>query len=124
MANLTGIRGDTFNLPFSLTTGTSPAAINLSGATVFFTMKERLSDSDAVAPVKKQTPAASGITVVSTGNGTVSVNIGTGDSALFKTGPYHYGLQVRTATDTVYTTTTGLFNVQGDFGLRADVPTG
>ena len=118
MANLTGFRGDTFNLPFSLTTGTPAAAINLSGATVFFTLKENVSDSDANATVKKQTPTASGVTILSSGDGTVNVNIPTGESYFFKTGPYYYGLQVKTVTNAVYTAVTGLFNIKADITRR------
>lgn len=116
MANLTGFRGDTFNLRFSLTTGTPATTVNLTGATVFFTLKERVSDSDAQATVRKNTPAVSGIT---TGEaGAITVNIPTGESYFFKTGPYHYGIQVKSPINTVQTSVTGIFNIEADVTRR------
>ena len=121
MASITGFRGDTFNIGFSVTTGSPGAPVDLSGASVYFTMKERLGDSDANATVKKRTPTVSGVTITSSGEGTISVNLPTGESYNFKTGPYYYGLQVKTVDNSVYTTTTGRLHVKAAVGLQADV---
>ena len=116
MANLTGFRGDTLNLRFSLTTGTPAATVNLTGATVFFTLKERISYSDAQATVRKNTLPGSGITTGAAGS--VTVNIPTGESYSLKTGPYYYGLQVKTAASTIHTAATGIFNIKADITRR------
>lgn len=119
MADITVFRGDTIDLDLTITTGSNSGAANLSGATLFFTLKERVSDSDAQAALKKQTPSGSGITITNTGAGLATVNIPTGDSYYFKTGPYHYGIQLKDASSNIFTITTGLFNVKADITRRS-----
>lgn len=120
MADITAFRGDTINVDLTIATGSPSAAANLAGATVYFTLKEEVSMTDAQATVRKESPAASGITITDAAGGLATVNIGTGDSYYFKTGPYHYGVQLKTASSTVFTIVTGLFNVKADITRRTN----
>ena len=118
MANITVFRGDTIELDLTITTGSNSGAANLSGADIYFTIKKSPSDPDSKAVVKKETPAASGITVTNTGQGLATVNIPTGDSYYFQTGPYYYGIQLKDVSNNVFTIVTGLFNVKADVTRR------
>lgn len=118
MANITVYRGDTIELDLTITTGASSGAANLSGASLYFTLKENISDTTPA--LKKQTPSASGITITNTGQGLATVNIPTGDSYSFKTGPYYYGVQLKDDSANIFTIVTGLFNVQADITRRTN----
>ena len=120
MANITVYRGDTIDLDLTITTGSNSSAADLAGATLYFTLKEQVSMTDAQATLKKESPAASGITITDAAGGLATVNIPTGDSYYFKTGPYYYGVQLKDATANVFTIVTGLFNVLADVTRRTD----
>ena len=120
MADITAFRGDTINVDLTITTGNPSTAADLAGATVYFTLKEEVSMTDAEATVRKESPAASGITITDEVGGLATVNIGTGDSYYFKTGPYYYGVQLKTSTNLIHTIVTGLFNVKADITRRTN----
>ena len=120
MANITVYRGDTIDLDLTITTGSPSTSADLAGATLYFTLKEQVSMTDAQATVRKESPEASGITITDAAGGLATVNIGTGDSYYFKTGPYYYGVQLKDATSNVFTIVTGLFNVLADVTRRTN----
>ena len=47
MANITVFRGDTIELDLTITTGSNSGAANLSGADIYFTIKNSPTDPDS-----------------------------------------------------------------------------
>jgi len=107
MALVSGYRGDTIHLGFSLCQSGSAFTVDSHGVT--FTMKERKSDSSYIF----QGDMNSGI--VADGSDIV-VTIPYGTSSTFKTGPHFYDIQVDTTQSGRYTLDAGTFCIHEDVG--------
>lgn len=112
--DLTIRRGDDRQLSVTIyqEDGTTPQ--NLAGAALWFTGKLHLKDSDADAVLAYTRDA--GITVTSEPNGTATVQIAGADTAGLPDGaiPLRCDIQVKTATNDVYTAAYGRIMVAAD----------
>lgn len=105
------IRGDdiTINCAFKDADG---VAINITGYTVFLTVKNRLGDADADAliseTVSSHTDPTNGITVITLDNSQTDVDEGS----------YFYDFQLKTGAGKIQSTKRGAFNVLTDVTTR------
>ena len=108
------VRGDTktFNLVF---TNTSGVAIDITGYTLFLTLKENITDLDDDAALKK-TIAPADLDNPTTGIQDIAIDAGDTDDML---GDYYYDIQVKTAGDKIYTLLYGTITIVADTTLRA-----
>lgn len=102
-------RGDTQRYKLTLKDATTGSPIDITGATIWFTMKPAISDDDTNAIIQKQvtthTDAVNGITeVVLTNADTQNLSLGT----------YYYDFQYVAANGDVKTILTGKVKVLGD----------
>lgn len=111
MSNLTIIKGDT--TPISVTLKDSAGvAIDITGATVFFTVKENKEKSDNYAVIKKDvtshTDPTAGITVINLTAAETSV----------KAGSYFWDIQIKYDDGTIQSTTSGICDIVQDVTTR------
>lgn len=78
--NLAMVKGDTAVFDITCTTAAG-AAFDISGATIYFTVKDDPSDADAAAIFQKST--ASGISIISGAGGTAQVVTAAADTSSF-----------------------------------------
>lgn len=108
---LSTFRGDSFTLNLNFT-DSNDAVINITGWTVFFTIKSKVSDADAAAVVSKtitsHTNAAQGQTVVS---------LSPTDTAALD-GEYFYDIQFKKADGTVKTLVKSNIRFEEDVTIR------
>lgn len=92
-------------------------AVNITGGTFKFTVKENLKDADEDAKISKAT-GGSGITITDAANGKLSVSIATGDTSDLEseTTLWEYDLQI-TLGGEVATVATGAFLIKPDVTL-------
>lgn len=111
MSKITIVRGDdvTLNLTF---TDSNNVAYNLTGVTVFMTVKSKKSDNDEIAVISKtitnHTTPASGLT---------QVNI-TASETDIAPAMYVYDFQIKDATNKILSTRSGEFEVLQDVTQR------
>ena len=109
-SNLEMYRGDdkTFNVTFTDADGN---AINLTGATVFLTVKKKQTDPDTAAIIAKKvtshSQATAGITAVTVTHTDSNVAVGS----------YYYDIQLVDSNTTVTTITTGAFTIKRDITI-------
>lgn len=111
MFTISIIKGDTSNITVTFTDENS-TAIDLTGSTVFFTVKKALSDSDDNALIKKDitshTDAVNGITEIILTPTDTSIN----------SGSYKADLQIKNATGDIMSTEVGTVTVTQDVTIR------
>lgn len=115
--NLTGdsalIRGDS-NIFTVTVTDQDGAAMNLTGAKLFFTAKYSRSDTDAEAIFQKSSPS-NGIEITSAAGGLATVTITTMDTYnLTENIAAYYDLQVKDSSGRVFTATRGRLEILMD----------
>jgi hypothetical protein len=112
MAELTLIKGDdkTFTLNFK---DSSDVAIDITGYTVFFTVKVKKTDSDANAIIKKDITTHSDPT-----NGQTQLVLTSSDTTK-NAAIYYYDIQLKTDTDEIKTVSIGTLNIQQDVTIRS-----
>ncbi len=105
------IRND--NRTFTLTfTDENGAAIDITGFTCFFTVKENMSDSDDDAKIKQTWSSHSDPT-----NGESQFSLIPADTASLS-GMYYFDVQIKDLSSKIYTTMIGYFNIVEDVTLR------
>ena len=85
------IRGDTININVEFT-DVNDSAIDIAGATVYFTMKQSLDDSDAQAIIKKVVTTHSDPT-----HGKTTISLTATETATFVPGQYYYDISIKYA---------------------------
>lgn len=118
MSEINIYRGDTTSLNLAITSGTSSSAKDLTDSTLFFTVKQKKSDSDDLAAIKKQTPTASGINITDATNGLATISLSSDETSELKTGPHWYDVQVKNSAGCISTVGTGKFIVATDITRR------
>jgi hypothetical protein len=111
MADLEMYRGDdkTINLTFTNSAG-SP--IDLTSASIFFTVKKYSDDADASALISKKVTSHTQAT-----GGLSSVTISDSDSNI-AIGNYKFDIQLVDSAGSVTTVTTGSFSIKRDITIR------
>ena len=124
--NLTAVRGDTFARTVTAY-DSAGAALNLTGATVWFTVKDaRDQQSDDSAAITRcywvSGGASSGITVPTPSNGGITIKAPASDmAALVPGGAYVYDVQVLLNNES-YTIVQGDLAVERDVTIRQTTP--
>jgi hypothetical protein len=117
MADLSAVRGDTneYDLTFSRLDGQGVAQpLDLTGATIVFTLKRDLADTDDAAVLQKTD--SSGITVSAPATaGLATLKLDPADTAsLPAPRAFHYDVQVTESDGRVTTTAIGLLRLTAD----------
>jgi hypothetical protein len=102
-------RGDTLTLNFSVTR--SGAAVNLTGATAWFTLKTMLTDAD---PGVAQATNGSGVTITTPLSGQLTVELPASVTIDIPPGEYQWDLQVKEASGRISTAASGQAYVEAD----------
>lgn len=111
IANLSVVRGDDKSYLITITDG-DEVAIDITGWTVFFTVKEDIDDLDAVAKIQKDI-----ITHTDPTNGVTTITVTDVDTAL-DIGNYYYDVQVKRGDGTIVTILSGVFTIERDITIR------
>ena len=124
-ANLTVKRGDTYTNTLTVL-DINDLAYDLTGATVWFTVKRRndaaSNDDDALVKLYWVSGGASdGITITDPDSGIMEVEISATDTAALDPTLYAYDVQIAKAGD-VYTPVIGTISVQRDITIRVTTP--
>lgn len=118
MSTITIIRGDDQSFDVSIKNADA-TPVDLTGATVFFTVKKRTSDTDDEALISKDitshTTPASGLTNINLDNEDTEID----PSPIGK--PYKWDLQVKGADGSIYSTEAGDFVVLADVTSRKTI---
>ena len=109
-ADLTWTRGDSGRLDVTVTQSNG-AAYNLTGATLFLTVKNTLTDADSAAVIRKEVTAHDDATA-----GESHFDLLTTDNAT--AGTRYYDVQVKDSTNKIYTLFGGLWKVLSDVTTR------
>ena len=111
MTELSVFRGDdkTWTLNFTDSAG---SVIDLTGATIFFTVKINKSDADADAIISKSQSSHSNPT------GRVTTITITNSDTNVKVGNYHYDFQLVDSAALVTTVLSGIFKIEQDITTR------
>jgi hypothetical protein len=97
------IQGNTVRLDAVITVDGGTAA-DLTGCSLWFTVKEKRSDSDDDAIIQKKSPPGSGITITDAAGGTARITLTPEDTAeLNPNRQYFFDVKIKTPTDDVYT---------------------
>lgn len=105
-------RGDSDDLDGTVTTAAG-VAVNITGFSIWFTLKWSKGDADVDAVLQKTT--ADGITITSGADGEFTVTIDAGDlDAVDKDASLYYDIQIKDGTGKVYTRQEGLYRVTRD----------
>jgi hypothetical protein len=110
-------RGDTAPFLLTITDPATKARVDLSGALLWFTVKERITDDDADALY--QVTESDGITVLAQTGATLGQAYVTPPSAL-QPGAYLYDVQVEDVANVVFTPISGTLWVQADVTRTGD----
>jgi hypothetical protein len=108
--NLNAVRGDTFTLPIQIKNNGIP--MDISGWTFFFTMKNKINDSDANAVLKRDI-----VIHVDANQGRTQLVLSATDTANF-VGSYVYDFQFRDINGNVGTFLLGTMNFVKDVSRR------
>jgi hypothetical protein len=111
ITELSIFRGDdkTWTLNFKDVVGN---AIDITGATVFFTVKENKADSDNDSLIKKDQSSHSDPT-----NGKTTITLTNSDTNI-RVGNYHYDFQLVDSVGLVTTVLSGIFKITQDITTR------
>ncbi len=101
-------RGDTWTVDDRQHTDDDGKAINITGYSIIFTLKESTSDTDADAVVQQ------GGTIVDAENGKFKVVVGTGSTVNVDDGRYYYDIQLESPSLEVTTFEIGTVRVRND----------
>lgn len=107
-------RGDTATFTIKVKRG--KAKEPLTGATLFFTVKEDADDLDVDALIVKET--GSGISHTDVANGIALLSIDPEDTEDIAPGTYHWDSQIVTASGEVFTINSGDFEIKADITRR------
>lgn len=124
MAHLEVYRGDTFTQTIRLT-GPGGAALDLTGATVWFTMKADAADADTSATYKAywiHAGASAGLTVSVATSGILTLSVPAATTTNWTPAQYQYDVQVQTALGRVVTADRGTVTVGTDVTRRTTTP--
>lgn len=110
MADLRIYRGDTHT--YNLTFVSGGAAYDLTDCTIYFTVKDSENDPDADALISKD------VTVHTNPTGGLSAIVLSSTDTNIAPGSYYYDIQLKTASDLIFTVTKGLFIVSADITRR------
>lgn len=83
--------------------------LDLTGASIWFTMKRRYKDADSLALVQKTVGA--GITVPTPANGVANLSLAPADTVALEPGLYHYDVKVKEGTGRETVIVRGKFNL-------------
>ena len=106
------VRGDT--IPFNLTiTDTDDLPVNITGFTLFFTVKEDIADDDANAVV-----SISQTSHTDPANGLTSLVVPSATTELLSAGEYYWDLQIKYADGSIQSSYPGVLTVVADVTQR------
>lgn len=109
--NFQAIRGDTFSLTLTFSTGGVP--INITGWTIFFTLKNNIEDADADKVITKTV-----VSHTSPTTGVTTIALTAAETALLA-GSYFYDVQYKQADGTtIMTCLEGILTFNKDITLR------
>lgn len=101
-------RGDTFNLTLPVTL--NGAVYDITGSTLFFTVKNKVSDLDAAALTQKKT--GQGITHTSPSSGIAVLAVPSTETDVWPTNKaLPYDVQLKTTANEIFTLETGFITV-------------
>jgi len=104
------VRGDTGLIEITVKDG-SGAAFDLTGATLFLTVKNNLTDADSAAVIRKEVTSHNDAV-----SGESSFNIAASDNAT--AGTRYYDVQLKTAANDIWTVGGGIWRVVSDVTVR------
>lgn len=111
------LRGDTASFTLKIRRGRTVE--DLTGADLFFTMKESISDSDNAAVVVKDTDLEGGIVIGSPATaGEAKLFFYPGDTSTLDPQDYVFDIQLKTSSGNVYTVATGTVTITADVTRR------
>lgn len=105
------IRGDTITIPLTIT-DSNGSAVDLTGATIFFTIKENLNDADSDALLQKNVTSH-----VSDSGGLSQIDLATTDTNLSE-GTYYYDIQIKFSSGAITSTQPQTLKVYQDVTRR------
>jgi hypothetical protein len=105
------IRGDDVDIQVTFK-NSEGEVIDITGSTVFFTVKKRLADTDEQAYISKNVTSHSNPT-----EGIAIVKLNASDTNITP-GKYHYDVQVRLASGSISSSVRGLIEVIKDVTIR------
>lgn len=115
MSDLVAVRGDneTYDLTVVLPDGDP---VNLTDATLWFTVKKNKAEPDAAALITKTTEANAGITLAnqSTDPGEAAIVVLPEDTAKLVPGTYYFDVQMKSAIGTITTLANGSIDITAD----------
>lgn len=100
-------RGDT--RVFTLTFTRDDSAVDITGATVYFTMKYSPADADSAAVIAKTVTEHA-----APAGGVTSVRLEASETAAIEPGAYYYDFQLKDAAGNISTVVAGVVNVKSD----------
>lgn len=109
-ADLTWTRGDSGRLDVTVK-DTNGTAYNLTGATLFLTVKNALTDADSAAVIRKEVTSHD-----NAAGGLSHFDLATTDNAT--AGTRYYDVQLKDSTNKIYTLFGGLWKVLSDVTTR------
>jgi len=112
MENLERYRGDDDPLDLAFTDG-DDVVIDITGATIFFTVKENETDADADALISKDITSHTDPTA-----GKTSIDITAADTNDLDPGTYYYDIQYKSALGKIATIEKGNFTILADITRR------
>ena len=111
LTKLSMVRGDSNS--YTLTFDENGVALNITGWTIFFTLKTNWQLPDAEASLQKIITSHSAPTA-----GTTVLTLAPGDTSSLEPGTYDYDIQVLTNTGQVYTVLRGKMTLEHDVTIR------
>jgi hypothetical protein len=115
VSDLVAVRGDneTYDLTVVLPSG-SP--VNLTDATLWFTVKKNKYEADAAALISKTSALNGGITIANQGTdpGEAAIALVPADTAKLVPGDYYFDVQMKSSTGTVTTLADGIIEITAD----------
>jgi hypothetical protein len=111
------VRGDTASFTLKIRRGRTVE--DLTGADLFFTMKEEVSDVDASAVLVKDTDLEGGIVIGSPSTaGQAKLFFYPSDTSSLEPQEYVFDIQLKTTTGNIYTVATGTITIAADVTRR------
>jgi hypothetical protein len=109
------VRGDSVNWTVTVKNEVTRAAYNITGARVFFTIKDLIADLDISSVFKKSWTSHFDPT-----HGKTYLTMTPAQTAVLLPKDYLYDIQIKTAGGDVYTVAKGTITVEGDVTLRTN----
>lgn len=110
---ITRKRGDDYDETFAVKDADG-AAVDITGATISFTVKDRFSDAQASAILKKTSASAAELEITNGAGGLFTVHFTTAEMRALELGEYAYDVEVLLSGGKTHTPAQDLFIIVGD----------